>query len=126
MSSTMTLSKRSKPAPPITTASWFFLVNTNMVDRHFSGRIAWHIAVPHGRRYAAGKQEHLHHGSGREPFHDCPGHSFDIQLRFTHWNAGDSFNLVAQRVRRIHKKLTMKLLHLCGGGRAPGHGLLGR
>ncbi len=38
ISSTVTLSKGSKPAaPPTTTASWLFLDKTNMVELRFHG-----------------------------------------------------------------------------------------
>ena len=88
--------------------------------------IAWCTSAPRFRRSAAGEQEHLHHGPGRECLHDGAANRLDFRSRLAHFHPRDSFDLLPQRVGGAGEQLPVKLLHLSSAGRTLGHGLFGR
>src|SRR4051812_37485190 len=109
-SSTVTLSRRSKPAaPPTTTDSSLFLDRTNMMEPPCSGLVDNRTAVPDVRGYSTGEQEHLDDGSGREDLHNRAGGRFDLCPGFTYVHAGDSFDLLPKPVGGVVEQLAVKV-----------------
>src|SRR5947208_7125801 len=121
ISSTVTLSMRSKAVePPMTTASLLFLDSTSMENLRFSRGIGASSAAPSVRGHVVGKQEDLHDGAGGEALHDGAGDRLDLGAGFLHFGAGDSQDLLAQDLDGIGEELAVKLLHLGVGGGALG------
>src|SRR5947208_1482130 len=82
------------------------------------------IPAPGARGDVASEQEHLDHGAVCESVHDGPRGGFDFGGRLAHLDAGDSLDLLPERLGRAGEQLAVKLLHLSGPFRTLGQGLL--
>jgi len=59
------------------------------------------IPAPGVRWYFAGEQEHLHHGTVRERFHQGASGRLQLHGRFAHIYPDDALDLLPQRSTRL-------------------------